>query len=97
VNIRARRVGSAPTVSFLLNEIDGDFTDFPDSQPYPYQIYGAAGQPTSLYSNAYYFRSTGVPALCEHLQIKVSFPAENFQNEVLTMSMFGVVEQSPED
>jgi hypothetical protein len=96
-NVRCVRTGTAPTVSFLLNEISGAFTTFPQAQAYPWQIYGQTGQPSSLYSNAYYFRAAGVPALCEHLQIKVAFPAENFQNEVLTMSLFGVVEQSPED
>lgn len=96
-NVRAVNVGSAPIVGFLLNEIAGAFTTFPESQPYPWQIYGATGAPTSLFSNAYYFRAAGVPALAEHLQIKVSFPAENFANEILTMSLFGVIEQSPED
>jgi hypothetical protein len=96
-NIRAIRVGSAPTVSYLLNEITGSFTTFPDAQAYPWQIYGATGQPTSLYSNAYYFRDTGAPALAEHGQIKIAFPAENFANEVLSMTIFGTVEQSPEE
>ncbi len=97
INVRATRVGSSPTVSFLLNEINGTFTTFPESQPYPWQIYGSTLQPTSLYSNAYYFRPTGVPALAEHLQVKVSFPAENFANEVLTLTIFGVIEQPPEE
>lgn len=96
-NIRATRVGTSPIVSFLLNEVSGSFTNFPASQAYPWQIFGASAQPTSIFSNAYYFRAAGVPALAEHLQIKVSFPAENVQNEVLTLSLFGVVEQSPED
>jgi hypothetical protein len=96
-NIRAIRIGSAPTVAFLLNEIAGTFTTFPASQPYPWQIYGKATDSTSLYSNSYYFRAAGVPALAEHLQIKVSFPAENFANEVLTFSLYAIVEQSPEE
>jgi hypothetical protein len=96
-NVRATKVGTAPTVSFLLNEIFGTFTDFPDSQPYPWQIYGATTSPSSLFSNAYYFRAAGVPALCEHLQIKMSFPAENVASEILTFSLFAIVEQSPED
>jgi hypothetical protein len=96
VNVRAKRVGTAPTVGFLLNEISGSFTNFPQAQAYPWQIYGVAGQPTSLYSNAYYFRATGVPAICEHLQVSISFPAENAKNEVLTMTLYGMLEQSPE-
>ncbi len=97
VNVRARRVGTAPTVSYLLNEITGSFTNFPESQPYPWQIYGSTLAPTSLYSNSYYFRAVGAPALAEHLQVQISFPAEAVQNEVLTISLFGVVEQSPEE
>jgi hypothetical protein len=95
-NIRATRTGTTPAVSFLLNEVAGTFTTFPSAQAYPWQIYGAAGQPTSLFSNAYYFRETGIPALAEHLQVKVAFPAEAFPNEVLSLTLFGVIEQSPE-
>jgi hypothetical protein len=96
VNIRAIRIGTSPIVSFLLNEINGAFTTFPEAQAYPWQIYGATGQPNSIFSNAYYFRDAGIPALAEHFQVKVNFPAENVQNEVLSLSLFGVVEQSPE-
>jgi hypothetical protein len=96
VNIRATKVGTTPTVGFLLNEISGTFTTFPVAQAYPWQIFGATAQPTSLYSNAYYFRDTGVPALCEHLQVKVSFPAENFPNEVLSLTIWGSVEEPSE-
>ena len=97
INVRATRTGTTPAVSFLLNEISGSFTSFPQAQAYPWQIYGATGQPTSLFSNAYYFRAAGVPALAEHLQVKVFFPAENFANEVLSLTIFGVVEQPPEE
>ena len=96
LDLRAIKTGTSPTASFLLNEISGSFTNFPESQPYPWQIYGKTGSSSSLYSNAYYFRSSGVPALCEHLQIKVSFPAENYANEVLSLTLWGVIEQSPE-
>jgi len=97
VNIRATRVGTSPICSFLLNEISGAFTTFPQTQAYPWQIYGATLQPTSLFSNSYYFRATGVPALAEHLQIKVAFPSEDVLNEVISLSIFGTVEQSPEE
>lgn len=97
VNLRATRVGTSPICSFLLNEISGSFTAFPQSQAYPWQIYGSTLQPTSLFSNAYYFRAAGIPALAEHLQVKVAFPAEDIPNEVLSMTIFGVIEQSPED
>ena len=97
VNVRATRVGTTPTCSFLLNEVSGTFTSFPQAQAYPWQIFGAIGQPTSLFSNAYYFRAAGLPALAEHMQIQVSFPAENFANEVLSLTVWGVIEQAPEE
>lgn len=97
VNLRSVRTGTTPAVSFLLNEISGNFLSFPQAQAYPWQIYGRTGQPTSLFSNAYYFRPTGVPALAEHLQVKVAFPAENFANEALSLTIYGVIEQPPEE
>lgn len=96
VNLRCTKTGTAPTVSFLLNEVSGSFTTFPSAQPYPWQIYAATTAPTSLYSNAYYFNATQVPALAEHMQVKWAFPAENFANEVLSLTVFGVIEQAPE-
>jgi hypothetical protein len=96
VDLRATRVGTSPTCAFLLNEVSGTFTTFPSAQAYPWQAYGATLQPSSLYSNAYYFNATQVPALAEHMQIKVSFPAENYPNEVLSLTIFGTVEQAPE-
>lgn len=97
VNLRATRVGTSPICSFLLNEISGTFTTFPQAQAYPWQIYGATLQPLSLFSNAYYFRAAGVPALAEHMQVQVSFPPENFANEVLSLTIFGTIEQPPEE
>jgi hypothetical protein len=97
VNLRSTRVGTSPICAFLLNEVSGSFTTFPQSQAYPWQIYGASGQPSSLFSEAFYFRDAGAPALAEHLQIKVSFPVEDFENEVLSLTLFGTIEQSPED
>jgi len=96
LNLRATKTGTTPTVGFLLNEISGTFTTFPNSQPYPWQIYGVTSSPSTLFSNAYYFRDAAVPALAEHAQFKVSFPAENYANEVLSMTIWGTIEQSPE-
>jgi hypothetical protein len=97
VNLRATRTGTTPGCSFLLNEVSGSFTSFPQAQAYPWQIYGATLQPTSIFSNAYYFRAAGVPALAEHMQVQVNFPAENFANEVLSLTVYGVIEQPPEE
>lgn len=97
VNLRSTRVGTSPICSFLLNEISGTFTAFPQTQAYPWQIYGSTLQPASLFSNAYYFRPSGDPALAEHMQVQVSFPAENFANEVLSLTVWGTIEQSPEE
>jgi hypothetical protein len=97
VNVRATKVGTAPTVGFLLNEVSGSFTNFTTGHPYPWEIYGNTSAPTSLYANAYYFRETDSAALAEHLLVKVSFPAENFANEVLTLTVWGVIGEPPEE
>jgi hypothetical protein len=96
VNLRCTKTGTAPTPSFLLNEVSGTFTNFPSAQPYPWQVYYQTSAPASLYSNAYYFMALGVPALAEHMQVKWTFPSENFANEVLSLTVYGVIEQAPE-
>jgi hypothetical protein len=96
LNTRSKRVGTRPTCAYLLNEISGSFTNFVNTQAYPWQVYGAAGQPSTLFSDAHYWNANGDPALAEHGQFKISFPAENVANEVLSLTVWGVIEQAPE-
>lgn len=46
---------------------------------------------SSLYSNRFYFSQTGASAWCRHLQVDISWPAENYANELLTYSLFGAI------
>lgn len=52
------RIGSAPIVSYLLDETSGDYTTMPTYVSDPPLLYGANGQPTSVYRNRYYFKQS---------------------------------------
>lgn len=45
----------------------------------------------SLLSNRYYTNQTQTPAWCRHMQMQLSWPAENFQNELLSIAIYGAV------
>jgi hypothetical protein len=61
----------------------------------PPLIYGLTGQPTSTYSNRYYFAqsvSGQVPPMgtsCRYLQLKVDFSQDTVMNELLTQTIWG--------
>ncbi len=46
---------------------------------------------TSLFSNRYYLNQAQVPAWCRHMQLDISWPAENFQNELLSLAIYGAI------
>lgn len=46
---------------------------------------------TSLYSHRYYTNQLQLPTWCRHMQVRISWPAENFQNELLSLTIFGAV------
>jgi hypothetical protein len=81
----SKRVGSRPTISVRLDEVDGAFEAMPTWVPDPPQLPESA----SLYSQRFYFSQTQQPALCRHLQIKVDWPAENQPNEIYTLTLYG--------
>lgn len=57
------RVGTSPTISFLLNETSGTFAQFSSYRNDPPLLYGTTLAPASLYSNRYYFKqSITIPA-----------------------------------
>lgn len=78
-------IGSRPSVSVLIDEIFGSFEAMPLYVPDPPQLLPS----TSLYAQRFYFSQTQDPAICRHLQIKVAWPAENFQNEMLSLTIYG--------
>lgn len=81
----AKLVGSSPTPSVLLDEISGVFDFLPIFTQDPPQLPKSA----TTYNQRFYFSQTGSPAICRHLQVKLSWPAENFQNELYSMTIFG--------
>ncbi len=78
-------VGSRPTVSVLLDELSGSFESLPTSV-------NASVLPTSttVYNDWFYLTQGALPAICRHLQLKVTFSStDTVQNELLTYSIFG--------
>lgn len=46
---------------------------------------------SSLLSNRYYTNQAQTAAWCRHMQIQLSWPAESFQNELLSIAIYGAV------
>lgn len=78
-------IGSRPLISVLIDEIAGTFEQMPLYVADPPQLLPS----TSLYAQRFYFSQTQDPAICRHLQINIAWPAENFQNEMLSLTIFG--------
>jgi hypothetical protein len=85
VTLDSTAVGSHPTVSTLIDEISGTFESMPSYVPDPTQLPAS----TTLYGDRFYFSQTQQPAICRHLMLKFSWPAENYANELLAMTIFG--------
>lgn len=82
-------VGSHPDLSVILDEIEASIA-------VPFASLGAfvadppvLVAPQTLYSDRFYISQTQKPAVCRHLQVKVTWPAEIAANELLTWSVIG--------
>lgn len=77
--------GTYPTLSILPNEISGDFTDLPNPVPEPPHL------PASLtiQTMRHWLKAvqSPMPQEIQHMQVKVAFPSENFQGEVLGLAI----------
>lgn len=87
-------VSFQPTVSYLLNELSGTFTDFINGrngvpQFDPPSIYGETVIPATYSPNRYYFSSNQALARCRHLQVKVDYGTTSVGNELYSMTIFG--------
>jgi hypothetical protein len=87
-------VAYQPTISYLLNEISGDFTAFTNETNQtpvfdPPSLYGETLMPSSYSPNRYYFSATGSLARCRHMQIKVDFGTTDVGNEMYSMAIVG--------
>ena len=95
----------SPALGYLLNEIapagNVDFSTFTSSVSDPPLIYGPANGPASYAPNRYYFQQTvkdkqgsdnvPPPLLARHMQLKVSYPAENAFHELYTFTIDGAL------
>lgn len=87
--IHATKTGTYPTVSVLTNEISGAFATLPNPVPEPPQLQASQ----TIYQQRHYLKAGSypntapIPQQIEHMQVKVSFPAENFAGELLGLAV----------
>lgn len=83
--------GTRPSISVLLNEAfpyyTGPFEALNFPSPDPPQL----TESKSIYGQRFYLSESGQPAVCRSMQWKIEFPAENFQNELLSATLFGAI------
>ena len=65
----------------------GPFYSIPEYVEDPPTI--AASQ--SMYTQRFYMSLAQTPAVCRSMQYRVDLPAENAQNEILTVTLFGAL------
>jgi hypothetical protein len=79
-----------PTISYLLNEINGTFTPFTAPPQFdPPSLYGTTITPVSYSPNRYYFMGTGSLARCRHLRIRVDLGTTPNGDELYNLCIFG--------
>lgn len=78
-------IGSKPTLGVLLDEIGGTFDPLPNSVADPPELPPSG----TTYNQRFYLSQTQDPAICRHMQVEVNWPAENFANELYSMTIFG--------
>jgi hypothetical protein len=76
------KVGSPVAIAILADEIAGTFETLPVSVNDP----PWATPSTSMYSLRWYFGQVLTPAWMRHMQMRFTWPTENFQNELCTYS-----------
>lgn len=85
--LELQQVGSVPGVSLLLDEISGTFEQLIQSVTDPPRL------PTSqtIMSRRWYLSQGNAASWCRHIQLKLSWAAEAFKNEVLTVTAIGAL------
>jgi hypothetical protein len=89
MTLEAEMEGSAPALSVLLSEIDGEFESVPRSRQDPPNLPPSV----SLYSNRHSLLQNQMPTWCRHFQFEIDWPAEDAANELLTFTIFGQIWQ----
>ena len=85
VSIERMPVGSTATVSVMLQEINGTFTEIPNPVNDPPLLRPS----TTIISQRHYLKAaqTPLPQSVRHLRVRVAFPAENAKNELLGLAL----------
>jgi hypothetical protein len=79
-----------PEVSYLMDEISGNFTSFIAEPEFdPPARYGATLSPASYSPLRFYFAGTGQMARCRHLQVTVDFGTDSNPDEMINMTVYG--------
>ena len=81
--------GITPTISYLLDEIAGSFTEIPDPIFDPPALYGTTLAPISYSPLRYYFAGTGQLARCRFLQLRIDFGLSSNGDELLDLCIVG--------
>jgi hypothetical protein len=76
-------VGSEATVSVLLDDIAGTFTNIPNPVADPPELPASSG----IISKRWYLSGASIPQFARHMQIQIAFPAEANKNEVLAVTV----------
>lgn len=86
--IELPKLGSVPSVSVLLEEINGQFQTLANSVDDPPRLPAS----NSLISKRFYLNQNQQSVLTRHLQVKISFSStDKIKNELYTMSIFGAL------
>lgn len=81
-------VGSDAVVSILMNDIGSSaFSTIPNPSPGPPELNAPGLLGTGIITKYWDVALLAKPRMARHIQIKIAFPAEAFQNEVLTLTI----------
>ena len=85
MTLEAQPSGTAPALSVLLSEINGEFESVPRTRQDPPNLPPSQ----SLYSNRHSLMQNQMPTWCRHFQFEIDWPAEDAANELLSFTIFG--------
>jgi hypothetical protein len=86
-------VTTNPTMSYLLNEISGVFSNFTTANAVfdPPDLYGTTLSPASYNPLRFYFLSQGSLARCVHMQIGINFGTTSAADEIFNLTVEGAI------
>jgi hypothetical protein len=91
ITIESVATGTPPSISVILGEAVPYFSGPFETLSNPVNDPPTTPVSTSIYSKRWYLSESGQPAVARHMQIRYDAPAESYQTEILTSSVFGAV------